>query len=71
MKYKITDIRQRTKEVEGERVPFMRVFYKTETGFEGSVDIDKGELMEKEARKQIEKEIRQMVKLGKEKEVSV
>lgn len=71
MKYKVTDIRQRTREVEGKREPFMRVFYRTESGLEGSVDIKKSEFMEKEARKQIEKEIREMVKLEKEKEVRV
>lgn len=71
MKYKITGVRQRTREKEGEREQFFRVFYETEKAQKGSVDIVKENFSEKEARKVIEKEIKELVKLEKEKEVRV
>lgn len=71
MKYKITEIRQRSIEVDGARELVMRIFYTTERGYKGSVDVAKEKFSDKEARKRIEKEIKEMVKLEKEKEVTV
>jgi len=69
MKYKVTDVRQRTREVNGARVLYIKIHYETEKGYKGTVEIDKDKFSEEEARKQIEHEIIEMAKLGVEKEV--
>lgn len=69
MKYKITDIRQRSKEVKGERVLYMRVFYETETKFAGVIDVPKRRFKEEKVREEIEKEIVEISKLTIEKVV--
>lgn len=71
MKYKITDIRQRSRDLKGKRELFIKIFYETEMDYKGTVEIAKGKFNEKTARETIEHEIREMVKLGKEKEVEV
>lgn len=63
MKYKIVDIKQRTKEVEGKREIMMRVFFETETGVGGTVDIVKDTFNEKAVREEIERELKVMEKL--------
>lgn len=68
MKYKITDIRQKSKEVKGKRELFVRIFYRTEKGYEGSVDIIKDMFNENRVREEIEFEITEMVKLFQDKE---
>lgn len=69
MKYKITDIRQRSREAAGKRELFIKIHYEAETGYKGTIEIDKDKFSEKEARKQIEHELKEMMKLGVEKEV--
>lgn len=71
MKYTIEDIKQRSREVKGERMLFMLITYTTEEGYEGTVEISKNKFTEKKVIAIIEEEIKEMVKLTGLKEVII
>ncbi len=58
MKYKITNVQQRTVARDRERVVVMRVSYETELGEVGSVDLEKELFSVDEAKKAVEEEIK-------------
>lgn len=64
MKYKIVDIKQRSKEV-SEKVfkPFIKVWYISETGYKGSIETNKKGFTAEKVREEIEKELSEVEKL--------
>lgn len=71
MNYKIIDIRARTKEVHGKRVPMIKVFYELETGYSSFIELPKYKFSEKVALRVIERDIKELSKLELKKEVTV
>lgn len=57
MKYKITDIRQRSKPVKGVTSLYMRIYYETEEDYEGTIDLLKKDFNEVSVIEAIEEEI--------------
>lgn len=70
MKYKIIDIKQRSKEVsENVFEQVIKVWYETETGYKGSIKLSKKGFTADKVRKTIEKELEEIEMLGLGKEV--
>ena len=64
MKYKIVDIKQRSKQT-GENTfkPVIKVWYVSDTGFKGSIEMNKKGFSAEKAREEIEKELSEVEKL--------
>lgn len=64
MKYKIVNIKQRTKEVkENVFIPIIKVWYVTDTDYKGSVEMKKKGFSAEKVREEIEKELLEVEKL--------
>lgn len=64
MKYKIVDIKQRSKQTGKDTFkPIIKVWYETETDYKGSIEINKKGFSEEKVREEIEKELSEVEKL--------